>query len=91
MATVEKTLILVNKVGLHARPAALFVQTAARFQASVRVVCNGRQADAKRILPVLQLGAEQGSVLRLFAEGPDADEAINALTRLVQERFGDPE
>ncbi len=91
MATAEKVLILMNKVGLHARPAALFVQTAARFTSSIHVTCNGRHADARRILQVLQLGAEYGAELHVVAEGDDADEAIAALTELVHNRFGDPE
>ena len=91
MATVEKTLTLTNKVGLHARPAALFVQVAAGFNASVQVECGGRVADAKRILQVLQLGAEHGATLHLHAEGDDAAEAASALADLVEARFGEPE
>ncbi len=91
MVTVTETLTLVNKVGLHARPAGMFVQTAARFSAAIRVSCNGRVADAKRILQVLQLGAERGAELRVEAEGDDAPEALVALAALVRERFGEPE
>ncbi len=91
MATVERVLILMNKVGLHARPAALFVQTAARFTSTIQVTCNGRRADARRILQVLQLGAEYGAKLHLVAEGDDATEALAALAELVHNRFGDPE
>lgn len=91
MATVEKVLTLVNKVGLHARPASLFVQTAARFKAVIQVECNGRRAEAKRILQVLQLGAEYGSELHVRAEGDDAAEAVAALSELVESRFGEAE
>lgn len=89
MATIEKVLILENKVGLHARPASLFVQTAARFTAVIHVECNGRRADAKRILKVLQLGAEYGAELHVHAEGDDAAEAVAALGELVHNRFGE--
>ncbi len=91
MAIVEKTLILVNKVGLHARPASLFVQTAARFASTITVASNGRTANAKRMLSVLQLGAEHGASLSVTAEGDDAAEAVAALTDLVADRFGEAE
>ena len=78
VVTVTETLTLVNKVGLHARPAGMFVQTEARFSAAIRVSCNGRVADAKRILQV-------------EAEGDDAPEALVALAALVRDRFGEPE
>lgn len=91
MATSEKVLTLVNKVGLHARPASLFVQTAARFKAVVQVEYNGRRADARRILQVLQLGAEYGAELHVHAEGDDAAEAMAALSELVESRFGEAE
>lgn len=91
MATAEETVSIVNKVGLHARPASAFVQTAARFASSIQVRYNGRNADAKRILQVLQLGAERGADLHIVAEGPDAVEAVAALSELVAGRFGEPE
>jgi phosphocarrier protein HPr len=91
VATVEKTLTLVNKVGLHARPASMFVQTAARFGSTISVTYNGRVANAKRMLSVLQLGAEQGASLSLTAEGDDAVEAVAALAELVENRFGETE
>jgi phosphotransferase system HPr (HPr) family protein len=91
MATVEQTLVLINKVGLHARPAAQFVQTAAGYSASIMIEYAGQTADAKRILQVLQLGAEKGAELQVRAEGADAREAVAALAALVAERFGEPE
>jgi phosphocarrier protein HPr len=91
VAAREETVILVNKVGLHARPASAFVQTAARFASTIQVRCDGRVADAKRILQVLQLGAERGAALHIVAEGPDAAEAVAALRELVAGRFGEPE
>lgn len=91
MAIAEKTITVINTVGLHARPASLFVQTAARFAASIQVSYNGRTADAKRILQVLQLGAEQGASLHVRAEGEGATEAVAALEALVAARFGEPD
>lgn len=83
---------LTNRVGLHARPAALFVQTAARFRSNVTVRSLTRDTppvNAKAILSVMTLGAEQGHELELVAEGPDEAEAIDALKRLIESRFGE--
>ncbi len=80
-------LTLRNKVGLHARPAARFVQTAARFQAEIRVrnLTRGTApVNAKAILSVLTLGAEQGHQIEVEATGPDADAALKALEALVE-------
>jgi phosphocarrier protein FPr len=81
-----------NAVGLHARPAARFVQTAGRFKADIRVTntSNGRgPANAKSITGVLTLGARFGHSLSLTATGPDAQEALNALRQLAEANFGD--
>ena len=91
MASTKRVLTLTNAAGLHARPASLFVQTAARFQASIEVRCGNRTADAKRILQVLQLGATQGATLEAQATGDDAEEAISALEALVENHFGEAE
>ncbi len=80
-----------HKVGLHARPAALFVQTAARFKCSIKVTVGERTANAKSILSVLTLGAGQGTVLAIHAEGEDADQALAALGALVRNNFGEEE
>jgi phosphocarrier protein HPr len=91
VGAIEQTVTITNKVGLHARPATLFVQTAARFSASVQARSGLREADAKRILEVLQLGAAQGARLTISAEGADATEAVSALVALVQNNFGEEE
>jgi len=83
--------MLINKVGLHARPASLFVQTASRFQSNITVASNEREANAKRMLAVLQLGAEHGAQLDITATGDDAAEAVQALADLVGSRFGESE
>ena len=87
----ETTLTVRHKVGLHARPAALFVQTAKKFNSDIRVSHDEREANAKSILTVLTLGAEQGAVITIRAEGEDADEALVALTALVEDNFGEEE
>jgi len=87
----EVILIIRNKVGLHARPAALFVQTAGRFKSKVLAIKDGREVNAKSILSVLTLGAEQGSMVTVRAEGEDEVEAVEALKELVESNFGERE
>lgn len=88
---IEKTLTLVNATGLHARPASLFVQTAARFPGTViKVSAGGREVDGKSIVGMMSLGARQGANITIRAEGPQAAEAVTALARLVEEsHFGE--
>jgi phosphocarrier protein HPr len=85
----ERRVTLTNETGLHARPASLFVQTAARFIATIRVRSGGREANAKSILDVLQVGARNGAELIITAEGADASAAVAALASLVESRFGE--
>ena len=89
MPVVENTVVITNKVGLHARPATLFVQEAARFQAQIQVRYGEKSANARSILSVLKLGASQGATLHLRAEGEDAAEAVQALVALVERNFGE--
>lgn len=89
---VEKTATITNKSGLHARPAALFVQTAARFKSNITVTSPaGHKANAKSIMSVLALGAEKGTTVTLRAEGDDAEEAIDTLIELMTSNFGEGE
>jgi phosphocarrier protein HPr len=79
----EAMVALPAGVDLHARPAGLFVRTAMRFHAAIRVAAGGRVADAKSVLDVMALGARGGSELALTAEGEDAGAAVDALTACV--------
>ncbi len=89
-AITERPLTITNKVGLHARPAALFVQTAARFKDTrIEIVKDGTVRDAKSMLGVLTLGVSQGTTIMVRADGPHADEAIAALSDLVDRDFGE--
>jgi phosphocarrier protein HPr len=72
-----------DEVGLHARPAALFVRAAGGFASSIIVTRDGRSADAKSLLEILQLEAGKGAVITVTAEGPDADEALIALAGVL--------
>jgi phosphocarrier protein len=87
--TITASAILQNKVGLHARPAALFVQTAKKFQSTIRVRKDLKEGDAKSILDVLSLGAEHGTSITLIVEGEDAEMAAKALVDLINGKFGE--
>jgi phosphocarrier protein len=80
---------IVNALGMHARAAAKFVQTAGGFAARVRVSRGGREVDGKSILGLLLLAAARGSTIVISAEGPDEALAVTALCRLVAESFGE--
>jgi phosphotransferase system HPr (HPr) family protein len=90
---VEANIVVTHKVGLHARPAAMFVQMANRFQSVVRV-CNlttgGESVDAKSILGVLTLGVLRGHEIRVSATGSDEVQALAALRALVEGEFSEP-
>jgi phosphotransferase system HPr (HPr) family protein len=85
MAVHESTALVPEGVGLHARPAALFVQKAAGFTSAIRLTCGDRTADGKSILGVLQLGASAGSHVTIRAEGDDAEEAAEQLAAFVRQ------
>ena len=76
-----------NAQGMHARPSAEFVKLAGRFSSSILVTKNEIQVNAKSIMGVLMLAAEQGSPLTIRADGDDADRAVEALARLVRRGF----
>ena len=83
----ERTVEIVNRLGLHARPAAEFVKLAARFKAEVLVEKDGLEVNCKSIMGVLMLAAEHGSRLRIQASGSDAEAAVAALSDLVNRGF----
>ena len=85
----ETRLVIRNKVGLHARPAVLFVQAAQGFQSDVRVIKDGKEGNAKSFKAVLALAVNQNDEVVVRAEGADADAALAALTRLVEDNFGE--
>jgi phosphocarrier protein HPr len=85
--TIEALAQVVNRAGLHARPAAELVKIAGGFRSEIHVEKGGLQVNGKSIMGVLMLAAEQGSTLRFTASGPDSEEALAALTDLVQRGF----
>ena len=86
---VSKEVTVSNKLGIHARPAAQFVKTASQFEAEIRVEKDGEEINGKSIMGLMMLAAGHGSVLKLIAEGPDADEALQSLEDLVVRYFGE--
>ncbi len=91
MPVVETSLVITNKVGLHARPASLLVQTAAQFQSKIRVQFDDKTANAKSMLGVMKLGASKGDTIVVRAEGEDAEQAIASLTDLARHNFNEEE
>lgn len=88
----ETTIQVKHKVGLHARPAALFVQTAAKFASNIKVknlTANGSLVDAKSIIMVLTLGVMKDHEIQIQAEGVDEEAALSALEKLVEANFGE--
>ena len=81
--TIKKKIIVKNKQGLHARPAALFVQLANKFDSSITVIKDDQEINGKSIMGILMLAAEQGSEIEVIAEGEDANEAIEALEEFI--------
>jgi phosphotransferase system HPr (HPr) family protein len=88
---VQKTVVISNPQGLHARPAELLVRLAMQFESDVEVIRDGQRVDAKSILNVLTLGAGQGTEITLQAQGTDAQEAVEALVRLIESEFATDE
>jgi phosphocarrier protein len=86
----ERVVLVNNQLGMHARAAARFVKTAARYDAVVTVTRGETTIDGKSILGLLFLAAAKGSRLRIQTSGPEAAPALEALTRLVDDGIGDP-
>jgi phosphocarrier protein len=84
---VHADLEIINQLGLHARAAARFVETASRFTAEVTVTNGDESVSGKSILGLMMLAAGQGTRLSLTANGPDAEQAIDALVELIAQRF----
>ena len=86
---IERTVTIANKNGLHARPAAEIVKTAAKFKSEITLVRDDLEVNGKSIMGVMMLAAEYGSSLVLRADGNDAEEAVSALSQLIESKFGE--
>jgi phosphocarrier protein HPr len=85
----EKTFIIKNKLGLHARPAAIMVQTASKFKSKVKLIKDGQEVDGKSIMGLMTLAACAGSAIKIVVEGEDEIDTLNALAALVESGFGE--
>ena len=83
----ERTIQIVNKLGLHARAAAKLVTLAAKFKSEIRVTKDGREVSGKSIMGVMMLAAAKGSRVTFRAEGPDAEKALDAIEQLIARKF----
>jgi phosphocarrier protein HPr len=86
---VEKEITVINRLGLHARPAAMFVRIASRYRSEIWVEKEGEQINGKSIMGLMMLAAGQGSKLLIRCEGPDADKAMEEIEDLINRRFNE--
>ncbi len=85
----EKTVTIVNKLGLHARASSKLVQLANHFKSEITVARGTRVVNAKSIMGLMMLAASKGTEIRLSIDGEDEQEAMNALTILIADKFGE--
>ncbi len=87
----KKTVTIINKLGLHARAAAQFVQSAAAFEADIDVTANGKIVNGKSIMGLMMLAVAKGTTIELTISGRDEEEAMMSLEKLILQRFGEEE
>jgi phosphocarrier protein len=86
---IKKTTRIVNRLGLHARPSAMLVTVATRFESEVFFTKNGLRVNGKSIMGVMMLAAEQGSELMVEVDGPDEEKAAEEIVKVIQSGFGE--
>jgi phosphocarrier protein len=87
----EREVLIINKLGLHARASAKLTQTAARFQSEIWISRNGRRVNGKSIMGVMMLAAAKGASITVDAEGEDEEAALAAVAALIEDKFGEEE
>ena len=87
----KQDILIINKLGLHARASTKLTQTASQFKSDIWIERNGRRVNAKSIMGVMMLAASKGSTVTLEANGEDELSAMEALMALINNRFGEPE
>jgi len=87
----SEKIVIINKLGLHARAAAKFVSTATRFESSVKIAKDERIVDGKSIMSVMMLAASCGTTVQISADGPDEAVAMQAIKDLINDKFGEGE
>jgi phosphocarrier protein len=85
----ERDIEILNKLGIHARPAAKIVRLARDYQSTIQLVKDNEVVDGKSILEILMLAAGKGSIIKIIVEGDDAEEALEALTKLISTKFNE--
>jgi len=88
---IERQVMIKNRAGLHTRPAATLVKTAAKFKAEFTIIKDSFQINGKSIIGVMTLAAEQGSTLLLRFEGPDEEDAMKSIVELFDQGFDEPQ
>lgn len=83
----QKEITIINKLGLHARAAAKLVTLASGFESEVKLALNGNKVNGKSIMGVMMLAAAKGSTIELFVSGSDEEQAMAALTKLINDKF----
>jgi len=86
---VEKKVVVINRLGMHARPSAMFVTHASKFKSEIYIEKDGLKVVGKSIMGVMMLAAEKGSELIISAEGEDEREAVDELVKLIESGFGE--
>jgi len=86
---ITKTVTIANRLGLHARPAAMLVTAASRYEAEVFLTKGGLRVNGKSIMGVMMLAAEQGAELTIEVDGPDEESAMEEIVRVVESGFGE--
>jgi phosphocarrier protein len=85
----EREVEIVNKLGIHARPAAEIVKAAGRFKSNITIIRDDMEVNAKSIMGVMMLAAEQGARIILRADGPDEQAALDAIAAVIAAKFGE--
>ncbi len=84
---IEKEVVVKNKLGLHARPSALFVRNASKFKSDIKLIKDGVEVNGKSIMGLMMLAAEMGSKITIRAEGEDEEKAVKILANLFENKF----
>lgn len=87
----ESEIEIINKLGLHARAAAKLVKVAGSYSSSIEIEKEDQRVNAKSIMSVMMLAASRGNTIKLYVSGEDQDDALNAVTELVNDKFGEEE
>ncbi|TDX51381.1 phosphocarrier protein HPr [Orenia marismortui] len=86
---VEKSVVIKNETGIHARPASMIVQNASKFESDVNIIKDGQEVNAKSIMGIMSLGISKSSEVTIKADGSDEQAAVDAIVELIESGFGE--